>query len=358
MNIYIKREFEPDYNNLVLAARNQKPKRTPMYEHVVSNRIMTEVSGVEIALGNTGDGRLDAIEYYKNYNKAFKILGYDAACFEICASPFMPGSGSLGGHKDGVIKDRGDYNKYEWDKIPGIYMDGSKFHFECMREAVQAYPGMKLVGGVGNGLFECVQDVTGFMDLCYIRSDDPELFGLLFKKVGDMLYNIWDKFLDLYGDMYCVFRFGDDLGYKMSPMLAPDDIREHIIPQYARIIGLIKRKTGKPFLLHSCGNIFEVMDDIINVAKIDAKHSNEDVIAPFSEWVRRYGDKIALFGGIDTDALCDVSGIDIESYVKEVITPFINKPGIAIGSGNSITDYVSPQRYAKMNEIIRSMRGE
>lgn len=356
MNIYIKKKFEPDYSNLVLAARNQKPKRTPIYEHIVSNRVMTEVSGVKIHGGDSGDKKADAIEHYKNYNKAFETLGYDAVSYEICAAGFMPGSGSLGGHKDGVIKTRKDFDKYEWEKIPGIYFDHSAFHLECMREAIPQ--GMKLVGGVGNGLFECVQDITGFMDLCYIRSDDPELFGLLFKAVGDMLYNIWDKFLDLYDDMFCVYRFGDDLGYKSGTMLNPDDVKQHIIPQYARIISLIKRKTGKPFLLHSCGNLSDVMDDIISVAKIDAKHSNEDVIAPFSELVKLYGDRIALFGGIDTDALCDISGIDIESYVKEVVTPIIDKPGIAIGSGNSITDYVSPHRYAKMNEIVRSMRGE
>jgi len=356
MNIYIKKEFEPDYNNLVLAAKNQQPKRTPVYEHIVSNRVMTETSGVQIAHGDTGDSKADAVEYFKSYNKAFKALGYDTVSFEICAAGFMPGSGSLGRHKDGEIKDRGDFDRYEWGKIPGIYMDGSKFNLECMREAIPA--GMKLVGGVGNGVFECVQDITGFMDLCYIRNDDPELFGLLFKAVGDMLYKIWDMFLDLYDDMFCVYRFGDDLGYKITTMLAPDDVKTHVIPQYAKIIDLIKRKTGKPFLLHSCGNLSEVMDDIIDVAKIDAKHSNEDVIAPFSELVKLYGGRIALFGGIDTDALCDISGIDIESYVKEAIAPIINKPGIAIGSGNSITDYISPQRYAKMNEIIRSMRGE
>ena len=356
MNIYIKKEFEPDYNNLVLAAKNQKPKRTPLYEHIVSNRIMTEVSGVKIESGNNGDNKADTIEYYKNYNKSFKVLGYDTVSYEICAGGFMPGGGSLGSHVPGIIKTRRDFDKYEWDKIPGIYFDRSAFHLECMREAIPA--GMKLVGGVGNGLFECVQNITGFMDLCYIRNDEPELFGLLFKAACDMLYKIWDKFLDLYDDMFCVYRFGDDLGYKITTMLAPDDVREHIIPGYAKIISLIKRKTGKPFLLHSCGNLFEVMDDIIDVAKIDAKHSNEDVITPFSELVRLYGDRIALFGGIDTDALCDVSGIDIESYVKSVITPIIDKPGIAIGSGNSITDYVSPERYAKMNEIVRSMRGE
>jgi len=356
MNIFIKKEFEPDYNNLVLAARNQKPKRTPLYEHIVSNRIMEAVSGVKISGGETGDKKSDMTEHYKNYNKAFKILGYDAISYEICAAGSMPGSGSLGAHKDGEIKDRRDFDRYPWDKIPGIYFENSAFYLECMREAIPA--GMKLVGGVGNGLFECVQDVTGFMDLCYIRNDDPELFGLLFKAVGDMLYNIWDKFVDLYDDMFCVYRFGDDLGYKITTMLAPDDVKKHIIPQYARIIDLIKRKTGKPFLLHSCGNLFEVMDDIINIAKVDAKHSNEDVIAPFSELVKLYGDRIALFGGIDTDALCDISGIDIESYVKEVVTPLINMPGIAIGSGNSITDYISPVRYAKMNEIVRVMRGE
>ena len=350
MNIYIKKEFEPDSDNLVAAARNQKPKRTPMYEHVVSDKIIEEVSGVKIT-----DKTPNSVEYFKNYNNAFKALGYDAVCFELCAAACMPGSGSLGGHKDGVIKDRSDFEKYEWDKIPGIYFDRTQ-SFEYMRESLPM--GMKLVGGVGNGLFECVQDITGFMDLCYIRNDDPELFGLLFKSVGDMLYNIWDRFLDLYDDIFCVYRFGDDLGYKVSPMLDPDDIRTYIIPQYARIINLIKRKTRKPFLLHSCGNLAIIMEDLINTAKIDAKHSNEDVIAPFSELVKLYGDRIGLFGGIDTDALCDISGVDIESYVKEVISPIINKPGVAIGSGNSITDYVSPRRYAKMNEIIRGMRGE
>ena len=352
--IYIKKDFEPDYNNIVLAAKNMQPKRTPLYEHVVSGRVFEEVTGLKAPV-HTGDGKRDTIEYYKHLNNMFKMLGYDATCYEICAAGFMPGSGSLGGHKPGEISDRADFDRYEWDKIPDIYFDGSRFHLECMREAIPA--GMKLIGGVGNGVFECVQDITGFMDLCYIRSDDPELFGFLFKAVGDMLYKIWDKFIDLYDDMFCVYRFGDDLGYKMSPMLTPEDVREHIIPQYKRIISMIKAKSGKPFLLHSCGNLTSVMPDLIG-AGIDAKHSNEDVIAPFSELVRDYGDKIGLFGGIDTDALCDISGIDIESYTREVCEPLIGKPGIAIGSGNSITDYVSPARFAKMNELVRIMRGE
>ena len=46
------------------------------------------------------------------------------------------------------------------------------------------------------------------------------------------------------------------------------------------------------------------MDDLIEKAGIDAKHSNEDQIAHFSKWVELYGERIGNFGGIDTDVLC------------------------------------------------------
>ena len=77
----------------------------------------------------------------------------------------------------------------------------------------------------------------------------------------------------------------------MSPAL----IRQVVIPQYKRVIDLIKA-AGKPFLWHSCGKIFAIMDDVIALG-INAKHSNEDVIAPYDEWIARYGDRIGLLGG-------------------------------------------------------------
>ena len=30
--------------------------------------------------------------------------------------------------------------------------------------------GMKAIGGVGYGIFECVQDLVGYEDLCYMRA--------------------------------------------------------------------------------------------------------------------------------------------------------------------------------------------
>ena len=108
------------------------------------------------------------------------------------------------------------------------------------------------------------------------------------------------------------------MGFKSTTLLPPEEIREHIIPQYRRIVGAV-HQAGKPFLLHSCGCIFDVMEDLIQVAGIDAKHSNEDQIAPFPEWVKRYGDRIGNFGGIDTDAVCGCPG-EMREYIRPVVS--------------------------------------
>ena len=109
----------------------------------------------------------------------------------------------------------------------GIFEENSRY-FRALRS--QMPEGMKAVGGVGNGIFECVQELTGFQGLCYIGADDEELYADLFRKVGELHQSIWKRFMREFGDIYCVLRFGDDLGYKSNSLLSTDDIRMHIFP--------------------------------------------------------------------------------------------------------------------------------
>jgi len=111
-----------------------------------------------------------------------------------------------------------------------------------------------------------------------------------------------------------------------------------------------------PFLLHSCGNIFSVIEDIINVAGIDAKHSNEDEIAPFSIWQKKYGDRIAFFGGVDMSFLCQAGEDDIKEYVSNILSYSINYPGFAFGTGNSVPDYMPVENYLLMIKTAREFR--
>lgn len=347
--------FEPNYMNIVNAALNKKSDRIPLYEHNISPSFMERMTGDKFSHLFNGSYE-DKVEFFKKYNQFQVDMGYDAITFECCTGGVLPGSGALGGHKKGVIQSREDFDKYPWEEIPNYFFEEYSDHFKALR--VTMPKGMKAIGGVGNGIFECVQDLVGFEDLCYIKVDDEELYADMFKAVGDVLCKIWERFLKEFGDIYCVCRFGDDLGFKSATLLQEDDVKEFIIPQYKRIIEII-HSYDKPFLLHSCGCIFNVMEDIISIAGIDAKHSNEDAISPYVKWLDDYGDRIGNFGGLDTDALCDLNECDIVEYTTHVYEVCKAKGhGVAIGSGNSIPDYVSIPRYTKAIETLRKLRGE
>ena len=355
MNIMAFKNFTPDYNNILDASFNREAKRLPLYEHGISFSVVEQITGRKFMnLFSSGDDR-DLDEAFKVYCGFCEQYGYDIVPFELCIGPAMPGSGALGSHKDGVIKTYQDFEAYPWDSIADTYFETNSRYFDALER--QMPDGMKAIGGVGNGIFECVQDIVGYTDLCYISCDDPELYAALFKKVGEVNLGIWKRFLARYSDLYVTLRFGDDLGFKSSTLLPTEDVKQHIIPQYKPIIDEVHRY-NKPFLLHSCGCIFDVMEDIIKVAGIDAKHSNEDAIATFDVWVENYGDRIGNFGGIDLDVVCRADKAEMRDYIHSMIDKCSGHGGFAFASGNSIADYVSPEGYLTMIEIVREYRGD
>ena len=347
------KNFIPDYQHIVNAARNLESDMLPLYEHIIAPEKMEEITGVHFA--SLADGNeSDIEEYFRHYCAFFKNMGYDTVSYEALITSVMPGSGALYSNKEGVIKDRSDFNRYEWDEIPLRFVEANRKYYTALQKVMPK--GMKAVGGVGNGVFECIQDVVGYQNLCYISADDPALYEDLFSVAGRMCQSIWKMVIKEFGDLFCLFRFGDDLGFQTGTLLSTDDIRQLIIPQYVNIIDTV-HKSGKPFLLHSCGKIFDVMEDLIEVAKIDAKHSNEDQIAPFPLWVDMYGDRIGNFGGIDTDAVCRLNRAEMKEYIVDVVKLSSGRGGFAFGSGNSIPDYVPAEGYCNMVEIVREIRG-
>ena len=346
--------FAPDYHNIVQAASNRTPARVPLYDHIVSDAVMEKILGVKFAQYLDGPEK-DLDRYFAHYCGFFRQMGYDTVSFERSVGRILPNGGALRHHSPPAITDRKSFENYPWDQVEELYFDAFGPLFAALGRNMPA--GMKAVGGIGYGVFECTQELTGYEGLCYIRYDDEELYQAIFQKVGDMLAALWKRFLREYGDIYCVCRFGDDLGFKSSTLIDSQDIRGFILPQYKRIVDMV-HAAGKPFLLHSCGNIFDVMEDLIETVGIDAKHSNEEQIAPFPEWVERYGGRIGNFGGVDTDILCQKSPEYIRQFTLDVIRSCEGHGGFAIGSGNSIPDYVPAQGYLAMNRAVREYRGD
>jgi uroporphyrinogen decarboxylase len=344
--------FEPDYRNILNAVHRIRPKRFPLYEHIIDISIMEKIHGFKFSGLYNGDKK-EKSEYFRNLIKFFKMMSYDAVSFECLITSIMPGNGALYFNKEPILKTREDFDSYPWDEIPEIFFNKYEENFLLLEK--EMLPGMKAIGGPGNGIFECIQDLVGLQNLSIIAIDDRELYRNLFSKMAEVHYSIWKIFLEKYAQSFVICRFGDDLGFKTSTILNPKDIKELIIPQYERIVSLIKMY-NKPFLLHSCGKIFDIMDDLIDIVNIDAKHSNEDIIAPFSVWQKKYGNKIALFGGVDMSFLCTADEKGIKEYVHDLLESALDFPGFALGTGNSVPDYMPVENYISMIEIAREYR--
>jgi len=345
-------DFQPDYHNIETVARNEKSPRLSIYEHLINPESMEIILDEPFAELADGDDA-DVEEFFRHYCGFYRRMTYDTVSFEVCVVDALPGGGALLGERDGPIQNRADFQSYPWDDLPRIFWELAEPKFAALSRNMPA--GMKGVGGIGNGPFEISEDLVGFSSLCYMQADDPELLGELYRRIGDLLVDLWTTFMQRWSDNFALCRIGDDMGFKTSTLVAPTLILRHIVPQYRRVIDLVHRG-GKKLLWHSCGNIFSIMDAMIE-AGIDAKHSNEDAIAPFDQWIDRYGRSIALFGGIDTDRLCRMAPDDVYRFVLEEAARFRSAAkGFALGSGNSIPPYVPRDGYLAMIDAAREIR--
>lgn len=344
-------DFQPDYRHFARLMKNRRPDRLPLYEHIVSPGIMEKVLGSRFAGLAEGRGSdLDA--YFGQYCRFFREMTYDTVSCEVCVSEILPGPTALGGGR-GPVQSRADFRSYPWAELPALYRRRAWPRLDALATALP--PGMKAVGGIGNGVFELAEALVGLEHLPCIQVDDPDLYADLFRAVGDLLALLWKEFLARYGEHFVACRFGDDLGFKSSLLTNPSTVRGYVMPQYRRLIALI-HESGSPFLWHSCGCIFEIMEDAI-AAGIDARHSNEDAVAPFTRWIGDYGSRIALLGGFDMDFLCTAEEGGVYERVRAEGARFRSLArGYALGSGNSIPDYVPVANYLAMVGAARDIR--
>jgi len=346
-------KVEPDYRHIVDAALNRQAARLPLYEHGFDASVVEQVIGEPVVPLLTGTFA-DKVEAHRRICRCGILLGYDCIPFERCVTQLVQGGAALMGRAPAIIKTMADVEAYPWDRKLSEYVEQFDEDFCALREALPE--GMKAVGGVGNGLFEIIQDFVPFQELAFLQVDDPDVYEALWKRIGDLMVELWTWMLGTHADSFAVCRFGDDLGFRSATLIQPDEIRKHIVPQYRRIIDLV-HAYDKPFLLHSCGRIYDVMDDLIE-AGIDAKHSNEDAIDTFDVWVDRYGDRIGNFGGIEMNIMTLNTPEEVKAYVRDLLPKIEARGGIAIGSGNQISDYTKPANWIAMTEAVREWRGD
>ena len=164
--------YEPDYIRLVAACRNTGGPPFPLYEHNVSVEVVEALLGRSLAPLADGD-EADRIEFFRAYAGCLASLGYDTVPFEGCVTELIQGGEALCGRAGALVKNRADIEAFDWNGTVERYMERFGPSFRALAAALPQ--GMKAHGGVGNGVFETVQDFVPLTEIAYMQIDDPEV---------------------------------------------------------------------------------------------------------------------------------------------------------------------------------------
>ena len=340
--------------------RQKAPERPPFIELHIDKEVIKEL--VEKELDGKWVEPLEDKETQKaclrNYIECHYRLGYD--CIRLTGE-FRFSSGlhftsevregadtaalSRGERKwaeegKGAISSWEDFEKYPWHSLSEVDLWSLEFVSENLPE------GMGVLACPSAGVFEIgLNNLFGYENLSYLLYDDPELIKAVFDRVGQLIYGYYERVIGL--ENLVGFFQGEDMGFKTGTLIAPRFLKEYILPWHRKIAQLA-HDNDLLYLLHSCGNLESIMEDLIEDVKIDAKHSFEDEIMPVTQFKEKYGDRIAVLGGVDMDKLCRLGEPELRAYVRSIIDNCIQGGGYALGSGNSITNYMPLQNFLIM----------
>ncbi len=240
----------------------------------------------------------------------------------------------------GPIQSWADFEAYPWPKAEDI----SQAALEYVNAVVPE--GMKIAAFLYGGIFEHSTWLMGLQPFSYALRDQPDLVEAICQRVGDLATATCAQAVTI--DNVAMVFLSDDLGFYSGTLVSPDVLRRYILPHYKRITD-VTHQAGKLLVFHSCGNMYALMDELIDEIGIDAKHSFEDKIVPVDEAYRRWGDRVAILGGVDMDVLGRGTEEQVRARTRQILEVCgVKGTGYCLGSGNTAANYIPKQNYLAM----------
>ncbi|MEK7414670.1 MAG: uroporphyrinogen decarboxylase family protein [Planctomycetota bacterium] len=333
---------EPCFDNLLAVLNRERPARPTLFEFYLNPDLESTLAG----LPQVGEPT------WARSIRAFAAAGYDYACM-------FPQNGfrfpkkehaheqTISLNDQAMIHDRASFEAYPWpdpDSLDYSYLDTAAQYLRSGQKLMPACPG---------GVLENAIALVGFEHLCNLLADDPELVQDIFDAIGSRLVAYYRQVLR--HDTVGFVMVNDDWGFKTQTMLSPKQMRKLVFPWHERIVATAHAAQRKA-VLHSCGNLTAVMDDIIDGMKFDGKHSYEDNITKVEDVAERWGKRIAILGGIDVHFMVGRSPREIYERAVALVARGQACGGYALGTGNSVPSYIPQDHYFAMIEAVVATR--
>lgn len=272
------------------------------------------------------------------------------------------------GYPDGYVQDEFGviWNRSGADKDIGVIVgavipeiDGWDYQFpeieeERIRTDVEqllATAGDRFtVAGIGFSMFERAWTLCTMEETLMGMITDPEELERLFDAICDYDMKIINILCEYPVD--CI-RFGDDWGQQRGLIMGPDHWRRFIKPRMARLYKKV-HESGKFVLQHSCGDVREIMDDLIEIG-LDCYETFQPEIYDFETFKNRWGDRLSIFGGISTQqCLPCCTPEEVKKETVRLLKIIGRDGGLIAGPTHDIPGDVPPENIMAMLEVLQN----
>ncbi len=235
-------------------------------------------------------------------------------------------------HVDFYVKTR-----KEWEERikPLLKPDPARIHFEAYRKAkAEAAAAGRFFVWSGVNVFESIHPVCGHEHMLAGMALDPDWVKDMADTYAYLTVELQKILFEQEGYPDGIWYY-EDMGYKGSPFMSPTMYRELIQPAHRYTINYAKSH-NLPVIMHSCGYIEPLLPDMI-AAGIDCLQVIE--IKAGMDLIRlheKYGEQIALMGGIDVRVLYTNDKTQIDQELESKIPLVKEGFGFVLHSDHSI----------------------
>lgn len=184
--------------------------------------------------------------------------------------------------------------------LPEPTLEGYRFpnpldprFYANIESEIQKKPEMFRVFQIGFSMYERAWTLRGIENLLMDFIENPEFAHALLDAICD--YNMAQIEKALTYDIDAVY-FGDDWGQQHGLIMGYDRWKEFIFPRLQRMYGRV-RAAGKYVMIHSCGDVDELFDDLISIGLNCFNPFQPEVMDVF-EILPRYRGRLAFHGGL------------------------------------------------------------
>ena len=291
------------------------------------------------------------------------FLGYDYVCttldgvapklkgattVDLAPRPRAGGRSFMEEHK-GPITNWDEFESYAWPEPERASAGSLEWYSENLPDE------MCIIATECFGQFaEHLAWLMGYESLCYALYDQRDLVAAISRKLVEIQRAVLQRILEF--ERVKLIWGSDDMGFRTGTLISPADMREFVLPGH-KLMAQMSHDAGRPYMLHACGKLDAIMEDLIEDVRIDARHSFEDVIEPVTDAYDTYGGRIAILGGIDVDFLCRADSEDVRRRVRRTLEHCMPGGGYCLGSGNSVANYIPVDNFLAMLDEGRRFAG-